>query len=120
MLPRTRKQYGQNETYYPESLPDAVVYPKDEQEVSDILSLCNTNLCPVVPWGTGTSLEGNSVPIAGGITLSFENNQTYNINFDVSNSLSSVVGGTDEPVNGMLPTRVFEKPDGEIDFSIFD
>ena len=54
------------------------------------------------------------------ITLSFENNQTYNINFDVSNSLSSVVGGTDEPVNGMLPTRVFEKPDGEIDFSIFD
>jgi hypothetical protein len=54
------------------------------------------------------------------ITLSFENNQTYNINFDVSNSLSSVVGGTDEPVNGMLPTRVFEKPDGKIDFSIFD
>ena len=54
------------------------------------------------------------------ITLSFQNNQTYDTNFDVSNSLSSVVGGTDEPVNGMLPTRVFEKPDGEIDFSIFD
>ena len=55
------------------------------------------------------------------ITLSFQNNQTYDTDFDVSNSLSSVVGGTDEPVeNGMLPTRVFEKPDGEVDFSIFD
>ena len=30
-----RKQYGQNETYYKEMLPDAVAYPKDEKEVSD-------------------------------------------------------------------------------------
>ena len=46
------------------------------------------------------------------ITLSFENNQTLDLDFDVSNSLSSVVGGYDKRAeNGMLPTRVFEKTD---------
>ncbi len=97
-----RKQYGQNETYYPESLPDAVAYPKNEDEVSEILSLCNRNLCPVVPWGTGTSLEGNSIPIAGGITLSFENmNRVVKINPD---DMDIVVqpGITREEVNNAL------------------
>ena len=68
-----RRQYGQNETYYKEMLPDAVAYPKDEKEVSEILQICNNNKCPVIAWGTGTSLEGNSIPINGGLTLSFEN-----------------------------------------------
>ena len=97
-----RRQYGQNETYYPESLPDAVAYPNDEKEVSEILSLCNRNFCPVVPWGTGTSLEGNSIPIAGGITLSFENmNNVVRINSD---DMDIVVqpGITREEVNNAL------------------
>ena len=78
-----RSQYGQNETYYKEMLPDAVAHPKDEQEVSEILKICNDNKCPVIPWGTGTSLEGNSIPVNGGITLSFENMKSIlNINSD--------------------------------------
>ena len=78
-----RKQYGQNETYYKEILPDAVAYPKDENEVSEILQICNDNKCPIIPWGTGTSLEGNSIPINGGVTLSFENMKSIlNVNPD--------------------------------------
>ena len=78
-----RKQYGQNETYYKEMLPDAVAYPKDEKEVSEILQICNNNMCPIIPWGTGTSLEGNSIPVNGGVTLSFENMKSIlNINSD--------------------------------------
>ena len=78
-----RKQYGQSETYYEEVLPDAVAYPKDEKEVSEILQICNNNKCPVIAWGTGTSLEGNSIPINGGLTLSFENmNSILNISSD--------------------------------------
>ena len=78
-----RKQYGQNETYYKEMLPDAVAYPKDEKEVSEILEVCNKYKCPVIPWGTGTSLEGNSIPINGGVTLSFENmKKILNVNPD--------------------------------------
>ena len=78
-----RKQYGQNETYYKEVLPDAVAYPKDELEVSEILQICNNNKCPIIPWGTGTSLEGNSIPVNGGITLSFEKMKSIlNVNPD--------------------------------------
>ena len=78
-----RKQYGQNETYYKEMLPDAVAYPKHEKEVSEILQVCNNNKCPIIPWGTGTSLEGNSIPVNGGVTLSFENMKSIlNINSD--------------------------------------
>ena len=78
-----RKQYGQNETYYKEMLPDAVAYPKDEKEVSEVMEICNKHKCPVIPWGTGTSLEGNSIPVNGGITLSFENMKSIlNVNPD--------------------------------------
>ena len=78
-----RKQYWQNETYYKEVLPDAVAYPKDELEVSEILQICNNNKCPIIPWGTGTSLEGNSIPVNGGITLSFEKMKSIlNVNPD--------------------------------------
>ena len=78
-----RKQYGQNETYYKEMLPDAVAYPKDEKEVSEVMEICNKHKCPVIPWGTGTSLEGNSIPVNGGVTLSFENmKKILNVNPD--------------------------------------
>ena len=64
-------------------LPDAVAYPKDELEVSEILQICNNNNCPIIPWGTGTSLEGNSIPVIGGITLSFEKMKSIlNVNPD--------------------------------------
>ena len=33
---------------------------------------CAARGCPVVAWGTGTSLEGHIVPVQGGITLSFD------------------------------------------------
>ena len=35
-----RKLYGQNETYYKEMLPDAVAYPNDEKEVSEVMEIC--------------------------------------------------------------------------------
>ena len=78
-----RKQYGQNETYYKEMLPDAVAYPKDEKEVSEVMEICNKHKCPVIPWGTGTSLEGNSITVNGGVTLSYENMKSIlNVNPD--------------------------------------
>lgn len=51
------------------SLPEAVVWPKDREEVSRILSYANSRLIPVTPWGAGTSLEGNPIPLYGGIVM---------------------------------------------------
>jgi len=63
--------HGQSETHFAPAPPDAVAYPRDTQEVSAILKICNAQGCPVIPWGTGTSLEGHSLAIRGGITVDF-------------------------------------------------
>jgi len=49
--------------------PDVVVWPKGVQEVSSVLQLANQRGIPVVPWSGGSSLEGNPVPVHGGIVL---------------------------------------------------
>ena len=47
----------EEDTYDP-VLSEAVVFPETNAEVSKILKLCNEHRVPVVPFGTGTSLEG--------------------------------------------------------------
>jgi glycolate oxidase len=54
------------------SLPAAVARPATAQEVSEILVLANRRRFPVVPRGAGTGMSGGSVPIRGGLVLSFE------------------------------------------------
>ena len=62
-------------------LSQAVVFPETNEEVSKILQLCNKHKIPVVPFGTGTSLEGNAVGNENGITLSLEKmNKVLSVN----------------------------------------
>ena len=68
----TRTNYARGEDTYDPILSKAVVFPETNQEVSQILRLCNENKIPVVPFGTGTSLEGNVVGNEKGITISLE------------------------------------------------
>ena len=49
------------------------MFPKTTEEVSKILKLCNSFSIPVVPFGAGTSLEGQVVGNDKGITISLEN-----------------------------------------------
>lgn len=51
---------------------EVVVWPTAAQQVADILKLANENCIPVTAWGVGTGLEGNSIPLHGGILMSFE------------------------------------------------
>ena len=68
----TRTNYARGEDTYDPVLSKAVVFPETNEEVSKILSLCNKHKVPVVPFGTGTSLEGNVVGNEKGITISLE------------------------------------------------
>ena len=68
----TRGNYARGEDTYDPVLSKAVVFPETNEEVSKILKLCNDNKIPVVPFGTGTSLEGNVVGNSNGITISLE------------------------------------------------
>ena len=54
------------------ALPAAVARPISAQEVSAILLLANRERFPVVPRGAGTGMSGGSVPVQGGLVLSFE------------------------------------------------
>ncbi len=68
----TRTNYARGEDTYDPILSKAVVFPETNQEISQILRLCNEHKIPVVPFGTGTSLEGNVVGNEKGITISLE------------------------------------------------
>ncbi|MFQ5624524.1 MAG: FAD-binding oxidoreductase [Paracoccaceae bacterium] len=62
-------EHGQNEAYFPVTPPDAVAYPNDTAEVARIVNICAGEACPIVAWGTGTSLEGHALAVNGGISL---------------------------------------------------
>ena len=68
----TRANYARGEDTYDPILSQAVVFPETNEEVSGILKICNDYKVPVVPFGTGTSLEGNVVGNDKGITISLE------------------------------------------------
>ena len=77
----TRANYARGEDTYDPVLSEAVVFPETNEEVSKILKLCNEHKIPVVPFGTGTSLEGNVVGNENGITISLEKmNKVLSVN----------------------------------------
>ena len=79
----TRTNYARGEDTYDPVLSKAVVFPETNEEVSKILRLCNEHKIPVVPFGTGTSLEGNVVGNEKGITICLEKmNKILSVNAD--------------------------------------
>jgi D-lactate dehydrogenase (cytochrome) len=64
---RDHHAHGQD-THAP-SMPDAVAFIETSEDAARLLALCNTHGVPVVPYGTGTSLEGHVTPVRGGISL---------------------------------------------------
>jgi D-lactate dehydrogenase (cytochrome) len=63
--------HGASESYFPPSPPDAVAYPETTAEVAQIIAICARHRVPVVAWGTGTSLEGQSQAFSGGVVVDF-------------------------------------------------
>ena len=79
----TRSNYSRGEDTYDPVLSKAVIFPESNEEISTILKLCNEKNIPVVPFGTGTSLEGNVVGNADGITISLEKmNKILSVNVE--------------------------------------
>ena len=64
-----REQHAHTMTYIPAQLPDAVVFPHATEEVQDIVRVCAQHKVPVIPFGTGTSLEGGVNAPSGGISI---------------------------------------------------
>ena len=49
--------------------PDGVAFVQSTEEAAQLMALCHAHTVPVVPFGTGTSLEGHVTPVRGGISL---------------------------------------------------
>lgn len=56
---------------HPRSRPEAVIWPLQRREVGAILKYAAQQGIPVTAWGAGSSLEGNPIPIKGGVLLDF-------------------------------------------------
>ena len=66
-----RDLHSRDSAYATPRMPDMVVFPQSEEEVCKIVKTCNEHSCPVVPFGVGSSLEGQVVPVNGGVSIDF-------------------------------------------------
>jgi D-lactate dehydrogenase (cytochrome) len=64
-----REQHGHSLTWVKNQPPDLVVYPRRTEEVSGIVKLCAAHGVPIIPYGTGTSLEGHINAPFGGVSV---------------------------------------------------
>jgi D-lactate dehydrogenase (cytochrome) len=66
-----REQHGNTTTWIANEPPDAVVFPQDTADVQEIVRICAAHRVPVIPFGTGTSLEGHVNAPFGGVSIDF-------------------------------------------------
>ncbi|CAA6798531.1 MAG: (S)-2-hydroxy-acid oxidase (EC [uncultured Sulfurovum sp.] len=73
--------------------PDAVIFPRHEQDVSDILKYCNDNLIVITPRGAGSGFTGGALPANGGIILGMEKHMNKILEIDTENMVAVVQPG---------------------------
>ncbi len=69
VLPSDLEQHGRDEGYPGAHPPQAVVYAESEADVVAALGYARERGVPLTPFAAGSSLEGNAVPVAGGVSL---------------------------------------------------
>jgi D-lactate dehydrogenase (cytochrome) len=63
--------HGRSESYHASHAPDVVVFPESTEEVAAVVRICAARQAPIVPFGAGTSLEGNAASVHGGVCVDF-------------------------------------------------
>jgi D-lactate dehydrogenase (cytochrome) len=66
-----REQHGNTTTWVANEPPDAVVFPRTTGDVQEVVGICAAHRVPVIPFGTGTSLEGHVNAPLGGVSIDF-------------------------------------------------
>ena len=64
-----REQHGNTVTWIENQPPDAVVFPQSTEDVQEIVRICAAHRVPIIPFGTGTSLEGHVNAPQGGVSI---------------------------------------------------
>ncbi|GAB5375613.1 MAG: FAD-linked oxidase C-terminal domain-containing protein [Acuticoccus sp.] len=64
-----REHHSRGEGMPDAGLPDLVAFPETTEEVAALVRVCDGAAIPMVPFGTGSSLEGQVAAVAGGLTI---------------------------------------------------
>jgi D-lactate dehydrogenase (cytochrome) len=64
-----RDHHGRDESPYPPTPPDAVVFAENTDDVVALVKLCADHRVPLIPYGVGTSIEGHLLAVQGGVSL---------------------------------------------------
>jgi len=64
-----REHHGKDESHFPPTPPDAVVFARSTAEVAEAVRACAEYGIPVIPFGSGTSLEGHVAALRGGVCI---------------------------------------------------
>lgn len=64
-----REQHGHTTTWLQNQPPDAVVFAETTEEVAETVRICARGKVPVIPFGTGSSLEGHVNAPLGGVSI---------------------------------------------------
>jgi D-lactate dehydrogenase (cytochrome) len=71
-----RESHAHDESHHHPVLPDAVVYAENAADVQAVAHACSQFKLPLTAFGTGTGLEGASVPLCGGVSLDLSGMKT--------------------------------------------
>ncbi|PLR97869.1 glycolate oxidase subunit GlcD [Bacillus sp. T33-2] len=95
-----------------QSMPDAVVSPRNTEEISQIVKICNEYRIPIVPRGSGTNLCAGTCPTEGGIVLLFKHMNKI-LEIDEENLTATVQPGviTLDLINAVEAIGLFYPPD---------
>jgi len=64
-----REQHGRDESPFDAPPPEVVVYCESTEEVAAVVTLAAQHCVPVIPFGTGSSLEGHLLAVQGGVSI---------------------------------------------------
>jgi D-lactate dehydrogenase (cytochrome) len=67
--PAVREQHGRDESPFPVTPPEVVVFCESIEDVSAVLRLADAHAVPVIAYGTGSSLEGHLLAVQGGVSV---------------------------------------------------
>lgn len=73
--------------------PEAVIFPRDEEDVSAILKYCNAHQVVITPRGAGSGFTGGALPTNGGIILALEKHMNKILEIDMENMVAVVQPG---------------------------
>ncbi len=65
------QNHGQDLTYHSSHDPDVVVFPSTKEDVSEVMKIAAKYQSPVTAYGAGSSIEGHTIPVTGGVVIDF-------------------------------------------------